>query len=100
MKRNANLWCRTEKCKYNKKHLKADIDDSNDDFAFSCPECGEVMKVMGYNSYGGYAKVNSMSKEEKKSALLKRSHDHYKKEIKERKIQMIRDQNKKPPKPI
>lgn len=50
-----------------------------------CPNCGSrETKVLGQES-GIFGKIASMSPQDKQKVLKKRSNDHYKKEIKEKK---------------
>lgn len=54
-----------------------------------CPECGELLKCVGRPStVTPLLKFHSKSVEDKKKILKKRSHDHFKKEIEEKKRDM------------
>jgi len=55
-----------------------------------CSECKKPLKRLGVVMSGGYLKVASMNPEGKREVLKKRSHEHFKKEIKERQHEIIK----------
>ena len=56
-----------------------------------CPINDSVLKLMGQNLAGGFAKFASSSPDERREVLKKRSHTHYKKEIQEKVRESDRD---------
>ena len=66
----------------------------DDDLTPVICECGQEMFELLRDEVPGspaYLKFSSMTPEAKKSMLTKRSHDHFNREIKERKHQMQKD---------
>lgn len=66
----------------------------DDDLTPEKCECGEDMFEIPRNQTNEatkFLKFSSMSAEDKKKMLTKRSHDHFEREIKERKHEMQRD---------
>lgn len=55
--------------------------ESEEDKKELCPECGQPLKQLGRKMTGGRTKFSSMSKDDQKKSLKKRSHNHFKKEI-------------------
>ena len=60
-------------------------DPSQKDEIELCPFCETELKLLGENVSGGYMKINSMTPEQRKVVLKKRSNQDYIKNIKEKK---------------
>lgn len=56
-----------------------------------CDICNGEMKILGEQILGGYLKINSMPPREKRQALKKRSHEHFKKKVRDQRVDMIRN---------
>jgi hypothetical protein len=65
----------------------------------ACDRCGEILYSKGINSAEdsrsdllsiSFAKIGSMTPEQKKAELKKRSHQHFLKNVKEKQVEMIR----------
>ncbi len=95
------VMCNNSDCKDFKKIVEVEDWQGTDSYSLyllkKCPICGVQRKTIelkvpqspsGFNVHFG--RFNSMSKEDKKRVLKKRSDDHFKKNIKERKEYMDR----------
>ena len=51
----------------------------------NCPECNKPMKLVGEHAGGGYLTFGSLTPDQKRAVLAKRSREHFNREIKERK---------------
>ena len=65
-------------------------DESLEDQEESCPMCGKPMKHIGFVGHGGVAKFANMTPNERKQVLKKRSHEHFNREVKEQKREMLK----------
>lgn len=85
-----NYWCINCTCENKdikgKRDFQVEKPESKEKRKERCPVNGSVMKLMGQKMYGG----KTMDKETRIKSLKKRSKDHFNKEIKERKVDMIR----------
>lgn len=82
-----NFSCINRSCSVRKQFkISSDIElTSDDDHEEECPECHARLKLMGQSLSGGYNKFNSLSSEDKKKMLLKRSRKDFEKNIKGKK---------------
>jgi len=85
-----NLWCLNEANEHPDNQKR---DFTGEEEGELCPICGSASKTLGRKTYGGYARIGSMSPAQKQQALLKRSKEHSQRntEIKERKEKLHRD---------
>ena len=58
-----------------------------------CPHSKKLLKVMGECVSGGYLRVSSMTPDQKQVVLKKRAHEHFKKNIEEKKHEMNKQFN-------
>lgn len=90
------VMCNNSNCEDFKKVVEVEDWQGTDSYSLyllkKCPICGSQRKTIelkvqevspGFNVY--YNKFNSMSKEDKKKVLKKRSDEHFKKNLKEKK---------------
>lgn len=95
-----NCWCRNSNCTYNKKNCSIELDmewpeinEAESSGRIICPECGDSLKVMGEKVFGGLATFSSMSPDEKKRVLKKRSKEHSMKKVNSEHRRWIRENN-------
>lgn len=86
-----NFICTNDDCE-NKFVNVAIVKEEGDEKA-DCLYCRKEMKVMGEVMYGGIGKFNSLPAAEKKKMLLKRSHNHFNRFIKDKKEQYNKNFN-------
>lgn len=63
---------------------KGDVQSTTE--LIECPTTGIPLKVMGETMAGGYTKFNSLTNDQKREVLKKRSHTDFIKNVEERKI--------------
>jgi len=87
-RRAHNYQCLNQDCG---KQLKDKYTWSDDETPVLC-ECGSTMFQIpkDVNVATPYLRFNSMSNDQKKEMLTKRSHDHFNREIKERKHELLK----------
>jgi hypothetical protein len=88
-----NYWCpNIEGCSSRQNVvIEKSEEDKSPEF---CLECGEELKLLGIIPAGGFLKFSSSTPQQKREVLKKRSHEHFKKEVEEKKRFM--DKNMKP----
>lgn len=85
-----NYFCTNNDCPeaYNYVHIqKNESEEKEPEF---CEHCEQEMKLVGYIPAGGYLKSSAMTRDQRKDMLRKRSKEHAKKEISEKKHEMIK----------
>lgn len=82
-----NFWCpNTEGCSSRKNiYIEKEEEDKIPEY---CEECGEELKLLGIIPAGGFLKFNSLTPQQKRESLKKRSHEHFNKNVKENKKYM------------
>jgi rubrerythrin len=85
-----NLWCLNKNNEHPENEKRDHVGEQQDE---ACPICGSPSKTLGQRTYGGYARISSMSPAEKQQALLKRSKQHSERntDIKERREKLHTD---------
>lgn len=82
MSKQCNYYCTNKDCDI--KFQKQTISKEGDENEEPCPVCGQLMKFIGIQSYGGFLSFNSKSDEDKKKILKKRADDHTRTKMKDR----------------
>jgi len=73
-----NYFCTHEDCE-SKENIKIQKEEAHKDMEEKCQVCGKPMKRIGLVPSGGHAKFSSMSPEDKRKTLTKRSDAHFQK---------------------
>lgn len=80
-----NVCCLNTNCELGKKFsFQMEIDEREDNDEQICPCCGETIKIIGEVTYIG-GDFSNLPSSQKKESLVKRSREHFKKHIKEKK---------------
>lgn len=84
-----NYFCPNPQCPCKSLQVieKPEADEGN---AEVCLECEEPLVLKGYVPFGGFLRVQSSTPAQRQEILRQRSKEHYKKEIKERKHEMLK----------
>jgi len=70
------------------------LNESPEQVGLTCDICNGDLKILGEQMLGGYLKINSMPANEKRQALKKRSKEHFKKKLRDQRVDMIRNCDK------
>lgn len=92
-----NYWCQNCNCGASgaNRNFQITKDDSEKDVLEYCPnhELSDPMKLMGEASFGGIGKFQSMTPIQRQEVLKKRSHEHFNREIREKRTHMLKHDN-------
>lgn len=72
-----NCFCVNKNCELKFQNLT--ITAEKEDDTFVCEACGHRLKVVGQKVWGGVLSFDSLSPQEKRKVIHKRSMDHFKK---------------------
>ncbi len=93
-----NLWCKDCQCqnkdKSSERNFVIDFESEKEamDQELVCPNNeNSSLKFLGTNPVGGYVKISSSSLKDKRAYFKNRSHEHYKKKVKDVQTEMNRE---------
>jgi hypothetical protein len=86
----ANFYCFTEGCELREAPGAFGMTvEKGEEFDQDCPCCGGKLKLAGYQTFS-VGKFRMLSTDDRRKMLLKRSSEHFKKHIRDKKIEMER----------
>lgn len=82
-----NYHCRNKDCDSFAKNIEIIKDEEFEKNIENCDECNSVMYCVGWKS-AIFSDFSLLNRQQKQQSLKKRSQNHYKKEIKDKQIEM------------